>query len=64
MSYRFRFLNDNNHIDVVAEPPDCADDRAAEKLALDLLARLNRHPAVEIWDGPRKVSRHSCKLSD
>jgi hypothetical protein len=58
MTYRFRFLNEMNRIVDVAEHPNCADDRNAEQIALDLLAKFNRHPTVEVWDGPRKVSRY------
>jgi hypothetical protein len=61
MSYKFHFLNDNNRIVEVAEHPNCADDQYAEQIALVLLAKLNRHPAVEVWDGQRKVSRYNFK---
>jgi hypothetical protein len=64
MSYRFHFLNEKNRIVDVAEHPNCADDHNAQQIALDLLAKLNRHPAVEIWEGQRKVSRYTRPASD
>ncbi|MGA3305208.1 MAG: hypothetical protein ABSC26_04270 [Stellaceae bacterium] len=64
MPYRFRFLNEKNRIVDIAEHPSCADDGSAEQIALDLLAKLNRHPSVEVWDGLRKVWRYNRQVFD
>jgi hypothetical protein len=63
MAYRFQFLNDEGRVVETAEHPSCADDFTAEQIALVLLAKLNRHPAVEIWDDQRKVARRNLTNS-
>jgi hypothetical protein len=56
--YRFYFLNVENKIVGVHETRDCTDDAHATEMAAELLAEKEKHPCVEIWDGPRKIGKH------
>lgn len=50
--YRF-YLLEGDHI-VAVKTSDCADDATA-LLEADAVLLVSTHPAVEVWNGPRRV---------
>jgi hypothetical protein len=53
-SYRFYFLDGNDHIKAV-ETIDCISDAEAARKAADLLAEHNAYEAIEVWKGKLRV---------
>jgi hypothetical protein len=56
--FDFYFLDTTDHIAGV-ETADCADDIEAAKVAIKLIAEHEKQLVVEVWQGERRVSRHS-----
>ena len=53
-SYRFYFLDANDHIKAV-ETIECISDVEAARKATDLLAEHNAYEAIEVWKGKHRV---------
>lgn len=56
-SYRFYFLDGENHI-AMAHEIDSSTDAEACDLAVMMLAEQSAFPSIEVWDRARKVCRH------
>lgn len=56
--FDFYFLDSTDHI-VGVETAECDDDIEAAKIAIKLIAEHEKQLVVEVWQGDRRVSRHS-----
>jgi hypothetical protein len=56
--YRFYFLNADDRIVTVVDNAVCVDDAAAATIAVKLVGKQSKYPAIEIWQDGRRVSQH------